>query len=582
MFSESGESSDEGPGGADEDSDVGEKELIRQEKLERARKRKRQEQRMTGFVTKKGLAAGKIGPERVKGDQLEKNQQKRAKVSAFQTPEVVRSSTRAHTVKNKKYVLQRLQEHEKRKASNPVHQRKAKESLTQAERIQRAKLIEERNVASLNEFFEQEVIRKKSQRAAMFAQRLIELGPFIRWRSVQVNLPAGQRRLIVEEIEHNEKHDGRKRAWRKHLTENDEEKLETIKPEKRKYNKKVKLNAGADADSAPDSNEKAIGNPPTKTTKIVDGIAGEAASSHTSTPLPALDTRAQDMTTPKTDVDNDRGYREDSQQTDLQEVAPNQPMSSPTKALDLSPSRELPATDTGTKSQDLTDPHANQMDSGMCAKGEDDHTNESLSIITQEDGHDSRAPSTGNMHNCVSDGLEKKGEELSAVESAFGDKNHSDGPLLQAGNIPLDDRLPTEETAPEATVLPVELAPCSTELVSLMDFHSDQKLDASTVRSVLLGPQASFGRAPARAKRHLCPITGGAVRFKDPLTGVCYSSLESFKVIRKVLSGAMPWNSAFGDGMYYGRDDDIPKLLISQLDENPVARSDAPAAPVDR
>ncbi|KAK9367448.1 YL1 nuclear protein-domain-containing protein [Lipomyces kononenkoae] len=575
MFSESSDSSDEGPGAAGEESDAGEKELIRQEKLERSRKRKRQEQRMTGFITKKGLPAGKIGPERATEDRLEKNRQKRAKVSAFQTPEVVRSSTRAHTVKNKKYVLQRLQENERRKATNPVHhQPKAKELLTQAERIQRAKLIEERNVASLNEFFEQEVMRKKTQRAAMFAQRLIELGPLIRWRSVQTNLPAGQRRLIVEEIEQNEKVDGRKRAWRKHLTENDDEKLEGVKPEKRKYNKKAKLAAGADADSAPDSNQKATGGPPGETEKL-DGSAGEPAPSQTYPNLPSSTTKAQDTTPRKTDMDNDRGHRDDSQQTDVQEVGPAELMSSPARAPGLSPIRQLPAADTDTKSHDLIESDTNPRDARELVNGEVNGANEPRSITTGEDDCESRAPATVNMLDDVLDGLEKKTEYVPIVES-FGDKIHPDVGSLQAGISPVDGRLLTEETTPEPTVLPVELVPCSTELVSLMDFPSDQKLDASTVRSVLLGSQASSGRAPARAKRHLCPITGGAVRFKDPLTGVCYSSLESFKVVRKVLSGDMPWNSAFGDGMYYGKDDDVPEWLFPKVDEHPQASIEAP------
>ncbi|KAK9312449.1 YL1 nuclear protein-domain-containing protein [Lipomyces starkeyi] len=564
MFSDSARSSDEGPGSADDESDVGERELIRQEQLERKLKRKRQAQLMGGFITKR-KPTRKIGPESLMDEQSD-NRQKRAKVSAFQAPDVVRSSTRAHTVKNKKYVLQRLQEQEKRKASNPVHhQPKAKEVLTQEERIQRAKLIEEHNVASLNQFFEQEVIRKKTQRAAMFAQRLILLGPFTRWRTVQVNLPVGQKRLIVEEIEPSEKPDGRKRSWRRHRGENDEE-----KPEKRKYVKKAKLDSitGAASSAIPGSNENAIGTRLSATTETLHDISAQPPPTQTFPILPAIETNVRDMITP--DGDDDRGHREDSQQTDIQDCGPVEPMSPHMKAPELSPLKASSTTEGDSKSHDGALSGANSKD----VDSQNDQANEPHSIWKVEYDYDSGAPTTVNKKDGNLDELEKTRvtEDVSATKSAIGDDtNNSDAMEPQTAYTALDGTLPTEETKPESTLLPVELVPCSTELVSLMDFPSDQKLDASTVRSVLLGPQASSGRTPARAKRHLCPITGKAVRFKDPVTGVCYSSLESFKVIRKVLSGAMPWNSAFGDGMYCGRDDGAPEWLVRQLEETEVA-----------
>ncbi|KAK9351203.1 YL1 nuclear protein-domain-containing protein [Lipomyces doorenjongii] len=573
MFSDSAHSSDEGPGSADDESDVGEKELMRQEQLEKKLKRTRQAQRMGAFITK-GKPTRKIGPKSLKDEQSDKNRQKRAKVSAFQAPDVVRSSTRAHTVKNKKFVLQRLQEQEKRKASNPVHhQPKAKEVLTQEERIQRAKLIEGHNVASLNQFFEQEVIRKKTQRAAMFAQRLILLGPFIRWRSVQVNQPVGQKRLVVEEIEQSEKADGRKRYWRRHIGENDEQ-----KPEKRKYVKKAKLDSstGATSSAIPGSNENAIVRPVGVTTETLHDISAEPPPTQTFPILPAVETNVRDVITP--DVDDDRANGENSQQIDIRDFGPVEPMSPLMKAPELSPLMASSATEGNNKSHDGALSEAKSRD----VDGQDDHANEPHAIWKVEDGCDSGAPTTVNTKDGDLDELEKTRltEDVSATKSAISDdKSNSDATEPQTAYTALDGALPTEETKPESTLSPVELVPCSTELVSLMDFPSDQKLDVATVRSVLLGPQASSGRAPARAKRHLCPITGKAVRFRDPVTGVCYSSLESFKVIRRVLSGAMPWNSAFGDGMYYGKDDGAPEWLVRQVEETEVPFS---AATTDR
>ncbi|KAK9318927.1 YL1 nuclear protein-domain-containing protein [Lipomyces orientalis] len=570
MFSDSSDSSDEGPRSADE-SDAGEKELMRQEKLNRARIRKRQEQRMVGFTTKKGKSAERIGGESLKDEQLARKREKTTKVSAFQAPEVVRSSTRAHTVKNKTYVLQRLQEQEKRKASNAVHhQPRAKELLTQDERIQRAKLIEEHNVASLNHFFEQEVIRKKDQRAAMFALRRIELGPFVRWQSVQVNLPVDQKRLIVEEIEHNEKPDGRKRAWRRHVGEHDEAKAEGARPEKRKYTKRAKLDFTASAAEVPGKNENATSRGLNVQTKSTNG--------HTAVPEPPEqfqilrpnDVGVRDIVTP--DVDDDRTNREDSQQTEIQDFGSVGRMSSPTKVTEPLQLKPSTTTDGESKSQDGAQPAAKPKDA------DSQHiTNEHCISI---DGSANEAHPALKVENDNDNGLkaivknstmdQRIVEDVSTSGLVAGDSNNPDVMESEPENSALDETLPTVDTKRES--LPaVDKVPFSTELVSLMDFPPDQKLDASTVRLALLGSQASSGRPPQRAKRHLCPISGKAVRFKDPVTGVCYSSLESFRIIRKVLSGEMPWNSAFGEGMYYGTDDATAEWLVQQPEENDAA-----------
>lgn len=95
-----------------------------------------------------------------------------------------RASSRKSAIRNKEELVQRLKEDESRRATLiPVVRIKEKE-LTQEERLEEAKETERANIASLNLFMEQEIVKKERQKL-LFQQRRLQLRNVIRLYSTE-------------------------------------------------------------------------------------------------------------------------------------------------------------------------------------------------------------------------------------------------------------------------------------------------------------------------------------------------------------------------------------------------------------
>ncbi|KAK9465495.1 YL1 nuclear protein-domain-containing protein [Lipomyces arxii] len=528
MFSDSSDSEYDRIANADE-SDAGEQELRKQEKSEKARKRKRQEQRTVGFSFTKPTSKKSVETEKLKA----KAPKPARRSVMLQTS--VRASARSHTVKNKEDIIQRLQEEEKRKADNFVAPKSKKKTvITQAERIQRAKLIEEDNVASLNKFFEQEVTRKKSQKAALFAQRQTRLGPFVRWRSVKVELPVHRQRRIVEELDAEEKKNFAKRA----LSEGNG--IDDGRPEKRKYKKRVKSQAPEVSNSTAyqrlsedavmtDNNEARS----TASENPSESVIIRAENSHSIDVISAL------VDSPS--LENDRARREDSQMTEVESSHANT----------LSPSKIL-APNTKTSPLKSTVINNELVGDGKHMEVTSEVTDSQEATLIAKDGEV--------LPGFDETKLIQDENKESVKEPSGGDKLTQTAmatPSVNRQSRESSQEMPDVNTKFDETFGPsiLKLTHYSQELLSFVDFPYNQRIDAPLVRSVFFGSQAGDGRPPARLQRHICPISGNPAMFRDPVTGVCYSNLESFRIIRDVLSGGMAWNTSFGDGLYYGKGD---------------------------
>lgn len=139
---------------SDVDNSEGEVELQREE---RARKRKKR----TGPVIP---AIKKPRPQKVK------------KPVPPKAPEVVRvterrASSRKSAIQNKQRLEERLREDEVRRAALPQVVRPTFREMTQEERVAEAVETEKANIASLNMFLEQEVLRKEHQKNILHLRR---------------------------------------------------------------------------------------------------------------------------------------------------------------------------------------------------------------------------------------------------------------------------------------------------------------------------------------------------------------------------------------------------------------------------
>ena len=210
----SSDDEDQGPA-ANGDGLEGERELQKQDKAERRKKRKAQE------IFKRPLASRKVkvDPTAVPTTPVPapaRPKKKPERISWLPTPEEgpVRSSSRKQTMQNKEVVHQRMQENEKRRrrqlqvmeaAAKRKEASKAK-VMTQADRMAEAARTEKRNAKSLNRWEQTEKKRVEEQKARLAALHNRQLqGPVISWwsgpsRWVNGKLVAVGSKKLVEEV----------------------------------------------------------------------------------------------------------------------------------------------------------------------------------------------------------------------------------------------------------------------------------------------------------------------------------------------------------------------------------------------
>lgn len=154
---------------SDEDESEGERELQKQEK---AKKRKKQLSSIIPAIKKPKPSKVKPSPKpEVKHLELLLLSERRA-------------SARKSAIRNKQELVQRLKEDESRRAAlAPVVRVKEKE-LSQEERLAQAKETERANIISLNQFMEQEIVKKERQKL-LFQQRRPKLRNVIRLLSTE-------------------------------------------------------------------------------------------------------------------------------------------------------------------------------------------------------------------------------------------------------------------------------------------------------------------------------------------------------------------------------------------------------------
>ena len=175
----------------DDDDLMGEKELQKQDRLERQKKRKAQ-----GVFKRPGALRKrvKIDPSTTPTTPAPKSKKKSERVSWVhsEADAPTRASSRKQTVQNREVVHQRLVESEQTRIKVMQHMEEAQKrkdaakpkALTQADRMEEATKTERRNAKSLNRWEEAEKKRAEEQRAKLEALHNRKLsGPVISWWS---------------------------------------------------------------------------------------------------------------------------------------------------------------------------------------------------------------------------------------------------------------------------------------------------------------------------------------------------------------------------------------------------------------
>lgn len=190
----SSDEEDRAPSKVDDDLE-GEKQLQKQERAEKQRKRKAEAGFKIGGALRKKT---KLDPSLTAAPQpmtpAPKPKKKSERLSWIPTPDdgPVRASSRKQTIQNKEIIHLRMVEKEKQRVKQMKHMEEAEKKrqaakappMTQAERIAEAARTERKNAKSLNRWEESERKRAEAQKAKLEALHSRQLqGPIITWWS---------------------------------------------------------------------------------------------------------------------------------------------------------------------------------------------------------------------------------------------------------------------------------------------------------------------------------------------------------------------------------------------------------------
>ena len=205
----SSDEEDQGPTKGDDDL-AGEKELQKQDRLERSKKRKAQGVFKRPSALRKKV---KIDPSATPTTPVPPRPRKRSERVSWVPTEAdapVRASSRKQTVKNRAIIRQRLVESEQTRTKllqqmEAAAKRKVAlkpKALTQADRMEEAAKTERKNAKSLNRWEESEKKRSEEQKAKLEALHNRQLtGPVVAWWSGLARWVDGKiRQLGVKEI----------------------------------------------------------------------------------------------------------------------------------------------------------------------------------------------------------------------------------------------------------------------------------------------------------------------------------------------------------------------------------------------
>ena len=189
----SSDDGDQGPAAGDDELE-GEREIQRQDKADRQKKRKAQEVFKRPQPLRKRVKLEDRTASTPLTTPTARPKKKSERISWIPAPEEgpTRSSSRKQTVQNKEVVHQRMQEHEKRRrhqievmeAASKRKEASKPKTMTQADRMAEAARTEKKNAKSLNRWEAAEKKRTDEQKARLAALHNRQLqGPVVSWWS---------------------------------------------------------------------------------------------------------------------------------------------------------------------------------------------------------------------------------------------------------------------------------------------------------------------------------------------------------------------------------------------------------------
>lgn len=536
-FSSSSESEEE----QEEDEEAGEEELIKQQREKKRKEAAEKKKKMFEIKVQKQKPAD-AGSTPGQQQTASKPIKRRPRQSAADLLAGDRRvSKRSSAVKNTKDVIERLQQSEAKRASGAQQptQKRVVHSMTQEERLEEAKITEQKNTASLNMFFELEEAKKQRQRAAMMARKP-QMSSVLRYHSSTRLIPP--RRMFVrpkfssvkiEEpaVKKEEENENTDSVSKDPEITNDEDKSVNLSvddsvnldPEDNDAEDSVNLDAN-DSVVVEDENKPADH----ENMDAEDSVIIENKEPSDSVAVDKKNNTADDSV--NIDADMAESEKLENNENMLEKATDND--------------NDVLMTNINEKSTTNED---------TIITGNETHTNGDGEVLDTEAKHPKLEEVEGDTQTEPEVRIKQEGEEkrVSIAEGDSDVKKEEEDEDEKENQEPLkrrNDDLPADSSLPDVQ------GPwaCRTKrTISLVDFPDDADYTKYRIKKLLLGQQALFQPKPPppEKKNRKCVVTGRPARFIDPESKIPYASVEAYKIIQLVKNNGLYWNPTFG-GIY--------------------------------
>jgi vacuolar protein sorting-associated protein 72 len=469
---------------------------------------------------------------------LKKPKPKKAAMSSLDLlSERRRSSKREAAIRNKHEVIERLKEHEKKRINYVAPVVKPERKLTQAERLEEAKLTEEKNIASLNQFTEMEEARKARQRAAMLARR-VPMKSFIRYVSSTKLVPP--RRIFIRQ---------------ETLIKKSHVKEEGVEDQIKEGNIQRRDEQLGSAHSRHGSHDPTGVETPNN--ELINGDEG---------PMDIDQDEISDGNH-KVDVDEPVGENEHEGEDD---VLDQQEEHDENEEHEEREEHEEHDEDDDHDDHDDHDVVKNQLDKQRKVSEQGLVENEEETRV--ESPENERMAELGDLKNEGDQTIKneaEKAEPQDQEEAIIGGKGSDNATIENNYDV---IKIKEEDTDMKDENEPVEhdddmkvegrkshhLSPvagpwvCRAKTtVSLLEFPEEYEQTKLQVKSILLGKQ-SLRPGRVQKPKKTCVVTGEFAKFIDPQTKVPFANLQAYKILQLIKDGTMAWDAGLG-GLYSGR-----------------------------
>ncbi|KAF3395189.1 hypothetical protein DPV78_008625 [Talaromyces pinophilus] len=574
LDSSSEDEDDQGPNAADDDLE-GEKELEKQARVDRKKRKAQESLRLTALRKKVKIDSPAISSVSTAAPRPKR---KSERVSWLPTPEEgpVRSSSRRQTMQNKELTHARLKDSEQRRIKLIANMEKAAERkqrlkpkiMTQEERLAEAAKIERLNSKSLNRWEEMEKRKAEERKAKLEAlqNRRLE-GPVMSWWSGIAKWVNGKLVRVgnvevqpkVEEKEHERKKKSKDAP--PDAVKTDSGPVPTSLP-----TAPVTGSGGTTATQPSDINIQAPQiEKSTSTQRFLDGIHQYASAP--TTPVPEKSERAVEAvpeftpavetTIGETQTDSSKQGNDGAENSKHEEKSANEQTGdgndedTTIAAADeqLKTALEAEGAQSDSKLADGTEEKSVLEASGVA---------DSVQVPEPEKQVETKeAPETQTGQEALSNTT----QTVTIIKPAVHDLQRAGSAVTSAlpvseqteqADVSMQDVTPTEvnHSAPagptaseiEAAARPEDIEETGRNLLVLENF------DNATIQSREYSIYFNAKKPPRLTKisQHLCPITSQLSRYRDPDTGLPFANVVGYREIRNLTEQKYTWSGMLG------------------------------------